>query len=171
MSTILNNLKEEFSYAHVHAVVAAAGYSYKQSSRPEDNDGIDLTIRALGASGSYRRPTLDVQVKATSSHLREDREYIFYDLKVQDYRKLCSTDYSVPCILILVVLPPEPEDWLSSASPEELCLRKCSYWKSLEGAPDTQNEGQIRIKIPKTNLFSVESLRQIMEKVRNRQVL
>jgi len=40
----LNNIKEQFSYAHIHAVVAAAGYCFKMSSREEDNDGIYLKI-------------------------------------------------------------------------------------------------------------------------------
>lgn len=170
-SADLNNLKEQFSYAHIHAVVAAAGYCFKMSSREEDNDGIDLTIRALGSRGSRSRPTVDVQVKSTASALREDSLNVYYDLDVDAYKKLCSNDYSNPYILILVLLPEKSDDWLSSHTAQELCLRKCSYWKSFSGEPEIPNKKTIRVPIPKDNLFTVSALQKIMTKIRNREAL
>ncbi|WP_017742610.1 DUF4365 domain-containing protein [Scytonema hofmannii] len=40
----LNTQKEDFSYAYVYAVTAAAGYSLQAATRRLDLSGIDATI-------------------------------------------------------------------------------------------------------------------------------
>lgn len=41
--------------------------------------------------------------------------------------------------------------------------RKCGYWKSLEGFPNTENKSTINVEIYKENILTPESLIQIIE--------
>lgn len=52
----LNTQKEDFSYAYVYGVAAAAGYSLQSATRQLDNSGIDATITVPGTIGSKRLP-------------------------------------------------------------------------------------------------------------------
>ena len=40
----LNTQKEEFSYAYIYAVTAAAGYSFQIAPRPLDAEGVDVIL-------------------------------------------------------------------------------------------------------------------------------
>lgn len=58
--------QEEFSYAFIGAIAAAAGYAVKLAGRTEDAAGKDLEIVAPSVTGrSYTSPVLDAQVKST----------------------------------------------------------------------------------------------------------
>lgn len=57
--------QEEFSHAYVHAVATVAGFGVTRAPRVVDNNGIDLTIAAVGDRLQPRKPRLDVQLKCT----------------------------------------------------------------------------------------------------------
>ncbi|MEG4172388.1 DUF4365 domain-containing protein [Microcoleus sp. S13_C3] len=46
-----------------------------------------------------------------------------------------------------------------------LCLKRCAYWISLEGAASTDNKERVTISIPRTNIFSAETLTTIMQRI------
>lgn len=164
-----NTQKEEFSYAYVYAVAAAAGYSFQIAPRPLDAEGVDAIITGLGASNSTRRPRLDVQVKCTSRDLME-REFIRYPLSVKNYEELRLENPFVPRILIVVLVPDSPDDWLRQ-SPQELCLRYGGYWVSLRGLPPTQNLNSVTIQIPNQNIFSKNALKTLMQRLESGELL
>jgi len=64
-----------------------------------------------------------------------------------------------------LVQPREENDW-TTLTEEHLLLRRCAYWLSLKGREQTANREKIRVSIPRTNLFSVESLQNLMLRVR-----
>jgi Domain of unknown function (DUF4365) len=156
-----NAHKEEFSYAYIHAVAAAAGYSCANATRLVDLEGIDITITALGFLGTRRCPRIDLQVKCTSRTDIVHDDCIKYPLEVPAYKKLIFDDPTIPYFLVVVLVPDSLEDWLIH-SENELLLRHCGYWKSLAGEPETRNTDNITVQVPRTNLFTPEALKGFM---------
>ncbi len=70
----------------------------------------------------------------------------------------------VPRILIVMLIPGEISSWLNQTN-KELCLRYCAYWISLEGRPAVSNTSNIKIGIPKSNVFSGDQLDTLMQRV------
>ena len=50
----------------------------------------------------------------------------------------------------------------SVTRPESLIARRCAYWVSLWGAPESSNATSQTVYIPSDNRLSVESLRAVM---------
>ena len=73
-------------------------------------------------------------------------------------------NFVIPRILVVVLIPETPEDWLTQ-SEAELCIRGCGYWISLRGKPKTQNTNAVTVAIPRTNQFTVAALQSIMERI------
>jgi Domain of unknown function (DUF4365) len=69
----LNTQKEDFSYAYIYAVTAAAGYSLQSATRRLDDSGIDATITVPGTIGSKRLPRFDIQLKSTSQNILQEQ--------------------------------------------------------------------------------------------------
>jgi hypothetical protein len=93
-----------------------------------------------------------------------ERDPIAYALPVKNYDELRYTDYSSPRVLVLVAVPTELQDWLSH-SETELVLRHCGYWLSLGGQSSVPNTTTVTVRIPRSNLFSVEGLDGLMERI------
>jgi hypothetical protein len=139
--------QEGFGDAYLLAVAGVAGCA--TSLRRPDDDSI--------------RPKLDIQMKTTTT-IDGDGDIIQYALKVKNYNDLIITDILVPRILVLVLLPPEIDEWLA-VSPRELILRRCSYWKSLRGEPQSENEYTVTVSVPRVNMFTVEALCGMMAQI------
>lgn len=153
--------QEQFSLAYVRAVVAAAGFA---AYRPEvDDDSVDLVVASRRSGGTFRAPRLEMQLKCTSQDVRRDSE-VRFPLKRKNYDDLRSVELLVPRVLVLVLVPEQPADWLDQDE-ERLLLRRCGYWCSLFGAADTTNESTVTVGLSRANLFSPGALRQMMEKV------
>lgn len=157
-----NAHKEEFSYAYIHAVAAAAGYSCESATRLKDLEGIDITITALGVLGTRRCPRIDLQVKCTSRTDIIHDDCIKFPLEVPAYEKLRFDDPTLPYFLVVVLVPDNLDDWLIH-SENELLLRHCGYWKSLVGEPETRNTKNITVQVPRTNLFTPDALKGFMQ--------
>lgn len=156
----LNQQKELFSKAYVRAVAAVAGFSIDLLEL--DFDSIDLQITAGSGDGSVYFPELKLQLKCTSSDVM-DSEYIRYPLKLKNYNDL-RRNALVPRILVVVLVPENLEDWLQQ-SEAELCLRNCAYWMSLRGQPETQNIANVTVSLPRSNQFTVEALKSMIQRI------
>ncbi len=75
-----------------------------------------------------------------------------------------------PRILAIVVVPDNPDNWLTQ-SRQELCLKYCGYWVSLRGQPPTQNQTSVTISIPQQNIFNVEALKTLMQRIETGEIL
>jgi Domain of unknown function (DUF4365) len=153
------NLEEAISRAYVSAVVAGAGYI---SGKTEfDMEGIDLSVHAAGPF----RPRIDVQLKATIN-LGEAVDGVFrYPLKSRNY-DLLREETTVPRILVILDLPKSEKEWLT-VSPQELIMRRCAYWHSLTGSPETTNKESVTISIQYARRFDVEGLKALMGQARS----
>lgn len=162
----INIQKEEFSYAYIYAVVSAAGYSCQIASRPMDIGGIDIIISGEEQEYSLYPPRLEVQVKSTSTAVIDD-EFIRYPLKLKNYNELRKPKTLVPKILVIILIPDNPGEWVNQ-SEEELCLRRCGYWLSLKGQPETQNTESVTVYLPRQQLFTVSAVKNIMDTIEAR---
>ena len=158
----LNEQKEQFSLAYIRAVAAQAGY---QITRPDlDDDSVDGTLIA----DFGRRPRIDFQAKATSQQIVQG-DNIHFALKIKNYDDL-RAETRTPRILIVVLMPKEKSQWLTQTQ-EQLCLRRCGYWISLEGYQEVGNSTSVTVPIPLVNMFSAEQLVDLMTKAEKGQSL
>ena len=153
----LNASKEQFSNAFLLAVAAVAGCSVAKPS--VDNDSIDWTI----SNRLPRRPKLDVQLKCTAEDDGNGASVAF-PLKKKNYDDLTVVDLICPRILILVAVPEQIDNWILLTE-NELVLRRCAFWVSLQGHPPSDNENSVTVHVPRRQTFTVESLIELMEKV------
>ncbi len=152
----LNLVQEQLSNSYVRAVTYRAGWNLSLSG--VDYRGIDGTLEAPVRGMSK----VDFQLKSTTVYQKQG-EYLAYDLRVENYNQLVAQD-DVPRILILFVMPDDPDEWLS-CSAEELCLRHCAYWISLMGEPSSTNASTQRVHVPLANLFHPDTLQTMFDHV------
>jgi hypothetical protein len=97
----------------------------------------------------------------------EEREAkVIHDLEVRAYNLLREPIVlGSSRILVLLVLPEDETQW-TTQTVEELILRRCAYWMSLCGAEPTTAHTTVRIAIPRTNVFSSEALKALMNLLR-----
>lgn len=158
--------QEALCRAYVQAVAAQAEVTW---GKPDSDYGIDLSLRLVSPVEGRRRDVgtqIDLQLRSTTRAIVNDTEVI-YDLDVDTYNDLRDADRPTLFLLILFVMPSDEAFWISQ-TPEQLCLRHCAYWVSLRGLPSTTATSSIRITIPRTNIFSVETLTRLLQQARER---
>ncbi len=153
-----NDHKEEFSWAYVHAVAAAAGFC---TDRPGRDYGVDVRITGAGPRRCRSYPTLDVQVKATSGDVVRD-DGIVYSLPVKNYDDLRWAGHrSAPFILVVVVVPACVDDWVVETE-AQLAMRRCGYWRSLRGMHERANTATVNVVVPRSQPFWTLGLQELM---------
>lgn len=159
------DIEAELSYAYLHAVAAAAGASCSYSSRLPDNRGVDaqLTAWAPFANGGLRTEVdLKVQLKATVAAPTDTGTHLSYKLRdiahYDDLRKKGA--YAVPRILVVLYLPKDKSEWVSSSS-DVLSLKRSAYWVNLAGAEKSANTSGVTVYLPKSQLLSPGGLKSL----------
>ena len=166
---IPSHRQEGLSRAYVHAIASRCGLG---CSFREFDYGIDLSVHAIRRKGHRYVESgfnLDIQAKSSTKAILTQTAVI-YDLEVKGYDDLRDIDVGCPRILILLLLPDIEANW-TEQSESNLLLRRCAYWLSLRGMNPTTNSVSVRITIPRTNIFSVDALLGIMDKIRKREPL
>ncbi|CAO3358124.1 DUF4365 domain-containing protein [Azospirillum melinis] len=161
--------QECLSRAFIHAVAGRAGVNFNMDSAFDY--GIDGQFRRVGKRGTRRVDSglvLDFQLKATTDW-EHDGEFVVYDLEAKTYNDLVGREPAeIGAVLILLCLPKDEAEWLVFQE-DRLELRRCCYWERLAGEP-TDNIETKRIRIPRTNLLTVESLNDILDHERSRRL-
>ena len=146
----------------MHAITGFAGVNLNVGDRHDY--GIDFTIKPVVIIDGTRVETghpIDLQLKSTVNW-SYDNHSVVYDLSAEAYNKLVSRGpNSISYLLVLLCLPPKREDWLKG-SEQELLARNCCYWQRLEGCR-INNKQSKRIRIPRSNLLTPESIIQLVE--------
>jgi hypothetical protein len=156
--------QEALSRAYVQAVAAQAGMSYNVRER---DYGIDVMLCGIKRSGQgfmETGPYVDLQLKSTIRANVTATEVI-YDLDVKNYELLRVVTKNRLRFLVVLVLPKSEKDWLNQTE-NELSVRQCAYWLSLEGWDEARPKSSIRISIPRQNVFSVSFLEELCKRVR-----
>lgn len=169
-----NDIESELSYAYLHAVASKIGASCSNATRALDGNGIDAAITAWGpftGGGYLEEVTVHVQLKATISDPVEKSGYLSYFLsETRRYNDLRADTVSVPRILVVMFLPPDSANWLT-ISPNELILKKCAYWASLRGAPESTNKTGETIYLPKAQILDTNNLTDIFTRLSRNEFL
>jgi len=158
-----NDRAEQLSRVYVQALAAGAGYTTATPS--VDRDSIDIELHA----GGRKRPKLDIQLKATADLGAAIENAYRFPLSVKNYNDL-RADTMVPRILVILALPKSEDEWLAVKA-EEMILRRCAYWRSLAGEPETENKSSIAVSIPVGNRLDIHGLRSLMDRARTGAVL
>ncbi|MEW6349128.1 MAG: DUF4365 domain-containing protein [Thermodesulfobacteriota bacterium] len=157
----INMQKEQFSRAYVQAVAACAGFAW--STPNVDDDSVDMTLHQKGGSGTIRSPRVDLQLKCTASQTPAGEAFT-HSIKLKNYDDLRGGEVLVPRILVVVLVPDAPNDWLRHDE-AEMALRRCGYWVSLRGLPPSENDTRQTVEMRRNQQFTVESLQAIMQRI------
>ena len=146
-----------FSIAYIRAVAAVGGYGVLETGADEDLDSVDGKLLSFAGT----RPQIDFQAKATTRHALGDGG-IHFPLPIKNYDDL-RADTRTPRILIVLLVPPDRNDWLTQSA-DELCLRRCAYWLSLEGKDAVSNSSSVTVTVPAANVFGRKQLEYLMNR-------
>ena len=160
---------EQFSRSYVRAVACVAGYTIYE---PEvDDDSVDMGIAGRSFDGLPRPPRIEIQLKCTAGNIiRGDKIAFVLRRKNYDELRLTHENIVVPRLLVVVHIPEAEEEWLRQTE-DELSLRKCGYWVSLSGRPETSNRASVTVDLPRSNRFDVEHLRGLMGRASRKEPL
>ena len=165
----LQHTEECLSLAYVHALAGRAGVNLA-AQRVHDY-GIDGTFRSIKIVGTRRVESgfaVDFQMKATINWEHNGPDVV-YDLEAKTYNDMVQRDTeATPCILILLCLPADAEDWMESDE-KRLVLKHCCYWTRLHGATTT-NSSKKRIWIPRSNELTSQAILNILNAERDRRL-
>jgi hypothetical protein len=165
-------IESELSYAYLHAVAAKAGMSCNQGNRHDDGAGVDVevTYRGMTTHPYLRHVQLNIQLKATVKDSGTHQDFLSYFMQgSKRYDKLRTNDSEIYKILVVLFLPSDANSWLS-ISTDELILKKAAYWVCLYGAPASTNSSGQTVYLPKANLLTPESLKDLVELAVNKNV-
>ena len=110
------------------------------------------------------RPSLDVQLKATTRLDQGGEDQFRYPLRRRNY-DLLRQPALVPRILVVLDLPKDERRWVNMST-RKLVMRRCAYWADILGFPETTNTETVTISISKKNRFDIEWLTKLMERAR-----
>ncbi len=146
-----------FSLAYISAVAARVGLEVSHTRYEAGS------VDGMLTPGRGRARQLNFQAKATSQNvLRQD--HVAFRLKKNNYNDLCDSGVTAPIILVVLLLPDEPSGWLTHTN-EELTLRRCAYWFSLRGEPETDQKTKT-VHIPTDKMFDQHQLNDIWSRIR-----
>ncbi|WP_444886484.1 DUF4365 domain-containing protein [Microbulbifer sp. JMSA008] len=153
--------KEQYSYAYVKAMCAAAGVNY--SEMRTDNESIDIELIGSGFSGKWKRPRVLAQLKCTSrfEYFDSKMQSIRYPLSIKNYNDLRETD-DLPKILIVVFCPVASNEWVQW-NPISSQLRFSGYWTRLVGEPEVPNKSTISVEVPFSQPFNNVTLIDLLK--------
>lgn len=159
----LNQSKAQLSEAYATAIASAARCSTRKTAI--DDDSVDLTLVST-RNGLYRhKPELHLQLKATAQNV-VGATHVDFDLPLKNYEDLRDPMVLVPKILVVMVLPDNPADWLRQAEHRTRVYR-CAYWLSLVDLPEVSNSTTVRVHLPRSQMFTPAALNTIMDSIAN----
>jgi hypothetical protein len=161
----VQTIEEMISVSYVSAVVARAGSVPNTVAK---DFGIDLEVRNISQHGGKRidlGSVLALQIKSTINWILED-DYIVYDMEADAFNRLVHQreNAALPCALVLCCLSKDQSKWLTICE-DDLRIEKCCYYYFIEGGT-TKNSSKKRIRIPRNQLLTPESIIALKDKIR-----
>jgi Domain of unknown function (DUF4365) len=161
------HIAEALSRAYVRAIAGRAGLNL---AIREYDYGVDGSFDEVVVRQNRRVESgfsLSFQLKASTQWQINDDRQVVYDLEVKTYNDLIlrrSMRAATPCVLILLALPADSEQWLICEE-TELRLQGTCYWEYLSGSL-SENRQSVRIRIPRSQRLTPESLLTLIENVK-----
>jgi len=154
-----NAIREQLSIAYIHAVASRAGFAWEATTI--DRDSIDGRVRAKGLvhpGAILRSPSIAFQLKASTTV--PDGDPIAFSLVQKNYDELRG-HVAEPRYLGLLVLPPDPAEWLQ-LTPDALVLRRSMYWLGFAGAAESSNATATTVYIPRSNVLDGAAITKLL---------
>ncbi len=160
------HIKETISRAYVAAIAASVGMTIAASSLDYGFDGTFKDVEYDPHAKQYSETGfgIDFQLKATVNAVPKNG-VIKYSLEAKNYRALVKTHVGTPRILIVYSMPKDKDSWLSVGT-DETTFRKCAWWCSLKGYPETANKERVTVDIPISQQLTPDALVDLMKKVK-----
>jgi hypothetical protein len=160
-----NDVKEQLSYAYIHAVAAAAHFRCVRLE--PDRDSIDVQIQGKGTSGAVLSyPNLQLQLKATSS-IVPSGSVLNFDLPIKNYNDLRARSH-IPRLLAVLLMPSDRNSWLEVCR-ESLKSKECMFWCNLLDMPGTKNTTTVSVQVRLKNVLTPKNLTQLLDMVSNQE--
>jgi len=153
MSGLDQQYKEWFSRSFLQATAASAGVSIQFVQ--DDYFGVDAVL-----GNGYT--SVDVQLKATANPEYDNAGDLVFDLDVLTFNKLRETQRQNSAYLVVAVIDPDRDRWVQLESSGTV-LRDRAYWLRLTGQSPTPNRSTIRLKIPKQQTLTTNSVSAIIQ--------
>jgi hypothetical protein len=164
MPLSLNDQLEQLSKAMVQAVCATAGVICADTGL--DRISRDLLLSDTDQGGVNSFASVALQLKATTRASLSPGDTSFsLPLPIKNYNDLRARS-SIPTLLVVALLPRDTGAWLLMTH-EQLVLRGCLYWRSLQGEPDSNNTDSVTVRVPTAQAFTPAALTGILERLRN----
>ncbi len=160
----INQQKEQFSLAYIHAVASATGYSVYDPR--VDDQSVDIGLMGYEQGTFCDDPRLEVQAKCTGAPVYiNGNTMLSFPLKRKNYEDL-RKNTGVPRILVVMVVPTLVNDWLIQSG-TDLTLKHCGYWTTLRGLPpiDDPDQETLNVHLPVENMFCSDAIRDIMQRI------
>ncbi|WP_245650601.1 DUF4365 domain-containing protein [Nocardia harenae] len=157
-----NNQQGKFGADYVRVLASAAGLLWAQDD--VDLDGVDLCLKLPGRSPLGFSPRIDVQVKTVRKPLIRNGVLAFDGLSAAQYDRLAGAGSIVPRYLFVVHVPKRAGEYAAVLS-AGLLLRNIGYYLPLGDEPPraaTDTRGNVRVRIPLSNVLTAESLRGLV---------
>ncbi|MEV0066108.1 DUF4365 domain-containing protein [Amycolatopsis sp. NPDC050768] len=160
-----NNCKEQISIAYAHAVTTAA--RCKLDHIEVDDNSVDAVVMQKANQEFVDGVELDIQLKCTSQDLLRE-ESLSWPLDGSNYNELANERRYNKAILVVLVVPERLDHWLRQT---EDCLQlvRCAYWVPMTGLPLTDQKSKT-VKLPRSNIFNVEQLLGILQRIGSRRL-
>ena len=132
-----------------------------------DGDKVDFTLERQNSGPNphlVTSPNIQVQMKATSTYVESDGHFI-YDFEAEAHRRLADPLRHLPAILIVLHVPVDSDDWVSTTD-QETAMRHQAFWYELSGQVPTTNKKKVRLKIPLTNQVNTGSINDLLDRVK-----
>lgn len=163
------HIKEAISTKYIEILASYLGFDIGSTSK---DYGTDFSIVEIGyreEHGHQRKVNtgreIKIQAKSTTERgILIENDIIKYDLESKTYNDLIQRkNLNKPLILFVFILPENRDLWVQS-SEDELIIKKCAYWYfPKEDEVATENKETKRIYLQKSNLITLESLRNLFE--------
>jgi hypothetical protein len=154
---------EQFSLAFVRMVAAAAGCSIK--SHETDYDGVDITIVSSTEYETWYCPEIELQVKCTAQHRLLRTDSLSWPMSRDRFLKLTNPKRFAPAFLAVLLVPADDEPLLD-LNHDGFTSASRMYWQAASelGAIADGNASKT-VNLPTSNLFDVEALQGIMQRI------
>lgn len=162
----MNAAKEHFSLSFVRMITYAAGLSIK--SHETDYDGVDITIASSAEYSIWAYPEFELQVKCTAQQDLLHDEYMSWTLEAGPFEKLTTPKRYNDAYLGVLLLPNDAGPWLEQDE-EKLLTRSRMYWESAANLGHLkEGSGSKTVRLPRSNLFDVSAVLDIMRTIGER---
>jgi len=159
---------EAFSYAYVYALASQAGFAFREEVKGNDNIGIDISVNDPERFFDIPPCRFSAQVKCVrKTKLTQNENGVFYKLRKKNYDTLIKSQPNNTIILIVLVVPDEPIDWVISTDSDITIKHNC-YWFCLQDSPLSKlkhQDSKEQIQLLEGQLLTPESFPFLMQKI------